>query len=294
MTVVDNIFVPQDAERVFRELASQGHKLIFGTSFTLGSPMQRIAPRFPDVAFEHCSGLVHLDNLGTFEAKYFEGSYVAGVAAGHMTKTGKLGFVGGFPIPDILITANAFLLGAQSVNPNITCDIVFLNSWFDPAKEKESALALIAQGADALMAMTDTSMSVQTAQEGGIWSVGYASDLTSFGPDSLLTSVILDWSSDYLAAARGVVNGNWSSEVRWNGFDTGVVKLGPYNEAIPAEIQAEMTQLRDAIGAGTAHPFAGEIKDSDGAVRVAAGEILPDSDIRSFDWLVAGMNGKLS
>lgn len=293
ITVVDSIFVPQDAERVFRELAAKGNKLIFGTSFSLGSPMQKVAPRFPDVAFEHCSGIVHLDNLGTFEAKYYEGMFVAGVGAGHMTKTGKLGFVGGFPIPDIVGPGNAFLLGAQSVNPDITCDVVFLNSWFDPAKEKAAALALMAQGADVLLGMTDTGVCVQAAQEKGIFSVGYASDLSSFGPDSQLTSVVLDWSSNYLEAARGVMEGKWSSNVRWNGFNTDVVRLAPFNSAIPAELQAQLTKLHDDIASGAAHPFTGEIKDADGQVRVAAGENMPDGDIRSINWLVAGMNGQL-
>ncbi len=293
VTVVDSIFVPQDAERVFRELAAKGHKLIFGTSFSLGTPMQKVAPRFPDVAFEHCSGIVHLKNLGTFEAKYYEGMYVAGVAAGHMSKTGRLGFVGGFPIPDIVGPANAFLLGAQSVRSDATCDVVFLNSWFDPAKEKEAALALLAQGADVLVGMTDTGVCVQTAQEKGVLSVGYASDLRTFGPDSQLTSVVLDWSSDYLDAASGVVDGDWTSTVRWSGFKKGVVKMAPYNDVIPADVRDKLTKLEADIASGATHPYAGEIKDADGNIRVAAGSVLPDADIRSFNWLVAGMNGSL-
>lgn len=293
MTVVDNTFLPQDAERVFRDLASKGHKLVFGTSFSLGAPMQKVAPRFPDVAWEHCSGIVHLDNLGTFEAKYYEGMYIAGVAAGHMTKSGKLGFVGGFPIPDIVGPGNAFLLGARTVRPDATCNIVFLNSWFDPGKEKEAAQALLGQGADVLLGMTDTGVCVQTAQESGALSVGYASDLASFGPDSQLTSCVLDWSSNYLEAAQGVVDGNWSSQVRWGGLDAGVVKLAPFNEAIPADVRVELEKLVADVGSGAVHPYAGELKDIDGKVRVAAGGVLPDPDIRSFDWLVEGMIGKL-
>ena len=178
VTVIDNIFMPQDAERVFRELASAGNKLIFGTSFSLGTPMQKVAPRFPETVFEHCSGIVSLPNLGTFEAKYYEGAYVAGVAAGHMSKSGKLGFVGGFPIPDIVGPANAILLGAQSVNPAATCNAVFLNSWYDPGKEKEAAQALLSQGCDVICGMTDTGTCVQVAGAAGAWSIGYASDLS--------------------------------------------------------------------------------------------------------------------
>ncbi|WP_010142396.1 BMP family ABC transporter substrate-binding protein [Oceanicola sp. S124] len=293
VTVVDNTFLPQDAERVFREMAATGHGLVFGTSFSLGAPMQKVAPRFPDVAWEHCSGIVHFDNLATFEAKYYEGMYVAGVAAGHMSKTGKLGFIGGFPIPDIVGPGNAFLLGAQSVNPDITCNVVFLNSWFDPGKEKEAAAALIAQGADVLLGMTDTGVAVQTAQEQGIYSVGYASDLISFGPDSQLTSVVLDWSKDYVGAARAVLDGAWETEEAWDGLAAGVVTMAPFHEAIPAEVRAELDALVVAIGAGEVQPYAGPISDNQGNVIVPEGEVMADGAVRGIDWLAAGMIGQL-
>lgn len=293
VTVIDNIFMPQDAERVFRELASSGNKLIFGTSFSLGTPMQKVAPRFPDVAFEHCSGIVHLPNLGTFEAKYYEGSYVAGVAAGHMSKSGKIGFVGGFPIPDIVGPANALLLGAQSVNKDATCNIVFLNSWYDPGKEKEAAQALLSQGCDVICGMTDTGTCVQVAGAAGAWSIGYASDLSKFAPDFHLTAFTLDWTSDYLRAAKGVAAGNWKPEVRWDGLAGGVVKMSPFNKAIPADVQEKLRQLETDIGSGKVHPYAGEIKDQAGTVRVPAGSVLSDQDIRATNWLVAGMSGKM-
>jgi len=293
VTVIDSIFMPQDAERVFRELATAGNKLIFGTSFSLGTPMQKVAPRFPETVFEHCSGIVHLPNLGTFEAKYYEGAYVAGVAAGHMSKAAKIGFIGGFPIPDIVGPANAILLGAQTVNPAATCNVVFLNSWYDPGKEKEAALALLSQGCDVICGMTDTGTSVQVAGEKGAWSIGYASDLSKFAPDFHLTAFMLDWTSDYLRAAKTVADGTWKSEERWDGLAAGVVKLAPFNKAIPADVQAKLTQLEADIGSGKVHPYAGEIKDQDGTVRVPAGQVLSDKDIRATNWLVAGMSGKL-
>lgn len=293
ITVLDNIFMPQDAERVFRELASSGHKLIFGTSFSHGTPMQRVAPRFPDVAFEHCSGIVHLDNLGTFEAKYYEGTFVAGAAAGHMTKSGKIGFIGGFPIPDIVGPGNALLLGAQSVNPDITCNAIFLNSWFDPGKEKEAANTLISQGCDVICSMTDTATGVQTAGEAGAWSIGYASDMAPFASGKHLTAFTLDWSSDYLRAARNVAAGTWKPEVHWDGLGAGVVKMSPYNEQIPADVLEKLKQLEADIGSGKIHPYAGELKDQAGAVRVPAGEVLADPDIRGMNWFVAGMIGNL-
>ncbi len=293
ITVLDNIFMPQDAERVFRELAAGGNKLVFGTSFSHGTPMQKVAPRFPEVAFEHCSGIVHLANLGTFEAKYYEGTFVAGAAAGHMTKTGKIGFIGGFPIPDIVGPANALLLGAQSVKPDITCNALFLNSWFDPGKEKEAANTLASQGCDVICSMTDTATGVQVAGEKGAWSIGYASDMAKFGSGKQLTAFTLDWSRDYVGAAKAVLDGTWKPEVRWDGLAAGIVKMAPYNEAIPADVQAQLKQLEADIGSGKVHPYAGELKDQDGAVKVAAGSVLADGDIRGMNWFVAGMIGKL-
>ncbi|EHK54002.1 BMP family ABC transporter substrate-binding protein [Allomesorhizobium alhagi] len=293
LTVIDNIFMPQDAERIFRELAASGNRLVFGTSFSHGTPMQKVAPRFPEVAFEHCSGIVHLANLGTFEAKYYEGTFVAGAAGGHMSKSGKLGFIGGFPIPDIVGPANALLLGAQSVNPDATCNAIFLNSWFDPGKEKEAANTLISQGCDVICSMTDTATGVQVAGEKGAWSIGYASDMAKFGSGKQLTAFVLDWTSNYLRAARGVAEGTWKPEARWEGLAAGVVKMAPYNEAIPADVQTKLKQLEADIGGGKLHPYAGELKDQGGNVKVAAGSVLSDNDIRGMNWFVNGMIGKL-
>ena len=293
ITTIENIFKPQDAERVFRQLAASGNKLIFGTSFSHGTPMLKVAPRFPNVAFEHCSGIKHLKNLGTFEAKYYEGTYVAGVAAGHMSKTAKIGFIGGFPIPDIVGPANALLLGAQSVNPKTTCSVIFLNSWFDPAKEKEATNTLISQGCDVICSMTDTATGVQVAGEKGAWSIGYASDMSKFAPKSHLTAFTLDWSSIYLDAAKKVAAGAWKSEHRWQGLAEGVVKLSPYNQAIPANVQSKLRQVEADIKAGKLHPYKGELRGQDGKVRVPAGKVLADKDIRGFNWFVKGIIGKL-
>ncbi len=293
VTTIDSIFKPQDAERVFREMASNGNKLIFGTSFSHGTPMQKVAPRFPKVAFEHCSGIRHMKNLGTFEAKYFEGTYVAGVAAGHMSKSAKIGFIGGFPIPDIVGPANALLLGAQSVNPDMTCSVIFLNSWFDPGKEKEAANTLISQGCDIICSMTDTATGVQVAGEKGAWSIGYASDMAKFGNGKHLTAFTLDWSSVYVSAAKAVAAGTWKTSERWQGLADGVVTMSPLNSALPADAVAQVTKAQKDIVAGTLHPFAGEIKDQAGKVRAAAGATLSTGDIRGINWFVNGVVGKL-
>ena len=293
VTVIDNIFRPQDAERVFRELAASGNHLIFGTSFSHGTPMQKVAPRFPKVAFEHCSGIKHLKNLGTFEAKYFEGCYVAGVLAGHVSKSAKIGFIGGFPIPDIVGPANALLRGAQSVNPDTTCNVIFLNSWFDPGKEKEAAKTLVSQGCDVICSMTDTATGVQVAGENDVWSVGYASDMANFGNGKHLTAFTLNWAPVYVQAAKDVAAGTWQSAERWQGLSDGVVRMSPFNADLPGEAVSAAQKAQDEIIAGTLHPFAGELKDQGGGVRVEAGGVLSDGDIRSFDWFVEGVIGNL-
>ncbi|MBY6117809.1 BMP family ABC transporter substrate-binding protein [Mameliella alba] len=293
ITVIDSIFRPQDAERVFRQLAGAGNDLIFGTSFSHGTPMQKVAPRFPKTAFEHCSGIKHLKNLGTFEAKYFEGTYVAGVAAGHVSKSAKIGFIGGFPIPDIVGPANALLRGAQSVNPDITCNVIFLNSWFDPGKEKEAAKTLIAQGCDVICSMTDTATGVQVAGENDAWSIGYASDMAPFGNGKHLTAFTLNWVPVYLQAARDTANGTWTSNERWLGLADDVIQMSPYNDDLPPEATAAAEKARAEIIAGTLHPFGGELKDQSGALRVETGQSLSDGGIRSIDWFVEGMIGKL-
>jgi len=210
-----------------------------------------------------------------------------------MSKSGKIGFIGGFPIPDIVGPANALLLGAQSVNPAATCNAIFLNSWFDPGKEKEAANTLVSQGCDVICSMTDTATGVQVAGEHGAWSIGYASDMAKFGAGKQLTAFTLDWTSDYVTPAKAVAAGTWKAEVRWDGLAAGVVKMVPYNDEIPADVQAKLKQLEADIGAGDVHPYAGELKDQDGNVKVAAGSALSDPDIRSMNWFVAGMIGKL-
>jgi basic membrane lipoprotein Med (substrate-binding protein (PBP1-ABC) superfamily) len=278
---------------VFRSLAAGGYRLIFGTSFSHGVAIARVAPQFAAVAFDCCAGAKILANLGAFEARYHEGTYLAGILAAKASKSGKLGFIGGFPIPDIVGPANAFLLGAQSIKPGITCTILFMNSWEDPGKEKEASLALAAQGCDVIAAMTDSPVAAQTAEQRGLWSVGYASDIRKFAPTRLLTSLVLDWSSIYVQDARDVLAGTWKPQSRWYGLKEGVVKMAPVADAVTPDARALLAKSEEAIKAGALKPYAGEIKDQAGTVRVRAGSALEEADIRSINWLAAGMQGSM-
>jgi basic membrane protein A len=293
VNIIDNVFQPQDAERVFRSFATTGHKLIYGTSFSHGAPIARVAPQFPSVAFDSCAGSKILANLGAFEAKYYEGAFLAGMAGGKMSKTGKLGFIGGFPIPDIVGPANAILLGAQSVRPDATCNIIFLNSWSDPGKEKEAALALISQGCDVITGMTDSPAAVQAAEQSGVFSTGYASDMSQFGPTKQLTAFIVDWSSIYTQDAKDVLAGTWKPQSRWQGLKEGVVKMAPYAPIVPPEVRAQLAKAEEDIKSGALQPYGGEIKDQAGTVRVPKGAVMADADIRGTNWLIAGMIGQM-
>jgi basic membrane protein A and related proteins len=291
--VIENVFEPQDAERVFRGFAASGHQLVVGTSFSHSVPITRVARQFPQVIFDCCAGVTVGPNLSNFEARYHEGTFLGGVAAARMSKTGKLGFIGGYPVPDIVGPANAFLLGAQSVNPAITCSIIFMNSWEDPGKEKDATLALIARGCDVLAAMTDSPVAAQTAEQKGVWSIGYASDVRKYAPTRLLTSMILDWSGIYVQDAREVLAGTWKPQTRWWGLKEGVVQMSPYAAAVPQPVRALVDERQAAIKAGRLQPFAGEIRDQSGAVRVPAGTVLNEQQSRSINWLAAGMQGSL-
>ncbi|MFC3108332.1 BMP family ABC transporter substrate-binding protein [Undibacterium arcticum] len=292
-TTIEGVAQAQDAERVFRDLATQGNKLIIGTSFSHMNPMLKVAQTMPQTKFELCSGIKTLKNLGAFEARYYEGTYLAGIVAGKMSKSNVLGFVGGFPVPDVVGPANAFLLGARSVNPKIICKTIWLDSWYDPGKERDAANALISQGADVVMSMTDTPTTVQVGEEKGVWTIGYASDMSKYGPKKHLTSFVLDWSSDYISAASEVMAGTWVANHRWDGLKAGVVKMSPYNSAIPKDALSYVAAQERAIIAGQLHPFAGPIRDQDGKQRVASGAVLPDDQIKGINWFVEGMQGNL-
>ncbi|RUY46928.1 BMP family ABC transporter substrate-binding protein [Mesorhizobium sp. M7A.F.Ca.CA.001.13.2.1] len=291
---LENVSEGPDADRAFERLAREGCKIIFGTSFGFMDPEVKVAKKFPKVMFEHATGYKTSDNLGIYNARFYEGRYVLGQIAAKESKAGVAGYIVSFPIPEVVMGINSFMLGAQSINPNFKAKIVWVNSWFDPGKEKEAAKTLLSQGCDVICSMTDTATGVQVAGEGGAWSIGYASDMAKFASGKQLTSFVLDWTSDYVGAAKAVAAGTWKPEVRWDGLAAGVVKMAPYNDGIPADTKAKLKQLEADIGSGKVHPYGGELKDQAGNLKVAAGSVLADDDVRGMNWFVKGMIGKLS
>ena len=293
-TVVTEIYQAQDAERVFRDLAVKGHKLVFGTTFSQMAPMLKVAPTQPNTTFECNTAIKTLDNMGAFEARYYEGTYIAGVVAGMMTKSNILGWVGAFPYPNVIMGINGFALGARSVNPDAVVKLIWINSWSDPPKEKDAVNALIAQGADVVSGYPNTPVQGGVAEEKDVWCISFASDYSKYVATKQLTSFMLDWSSAYIEAAGDVLAGTWASKDRWRGLgDGGFMKMAPYNDAIPADVVELAKQRERDIAAGELHPLAGPLIDQSGGQRVPEGQTMARQDIRSFNWLVDGVEGSM-
>lgn len=289
---VESVSEGPDAERVINQLASSGHKLIFTTSFGFMNPTLKSAKRNPSVMFEHATGYKQTKNVATYGARFYEGRYVIGTIAGKLTKSNTIGYVGAYPIPEVVRGINAFLLGARSVNPNVKVKVIWVNSWYDPGKEADAAKALIDQGVDILAQHTDSPAPLQVAEKRGILGFGQASDNLHFAPKAQLTAIIDNWDSYYVARAKAVIDGTWKSGDVWGGLKSTMVSMAPYTN-MPADVKALAQKVEADIIAGKLLPFAGPIKDQSGKVVVKAGESLDDGALLGMNWYVEGVEGKL-
>jgi len=292
-TFIENVAEGPDAERVITQLAQSGHKLIFTTSFGFMNPTLKVAKRFPDVKFEHATGYKRAANVGTYFDRIYEARYLTGVVAGYMSKTNVIGYIGAFPIPEVVRGINAFTLGARSVNPDIKVKVVWVNTWFDPAKEREATNSLIDQKADVITFHTDSPAPVQAAEDAGIFAIAYHSDMSQYGPKAQLTAAIHDWNDFYVKRVQSVLDGTWKSEDVWQGIAGGMTKIAPFNAAVPKDVADKVTALQSKIVSGELHPFTGPIKDQAGKLIVAEGEVIPDADLLRMDYYVEGVDGKL-
>ncbi|MCL5777392.1 BMP family ABC transporter substrate-binding protein [Limibaculum sp. FT325] len=291
-TYVESVSEGPDAERVIRQLAASGHGLIFTTSFGFMDPTLKVAEQFPDVKFEHATGYKRAPNLSTYSARFYEGRHVIGTIAGHMTKTNKIGYIASVPIPEVVRGINAATLAARAVNPDITTQVIWVNSWYDPGREADAAKALIAQGADIIMQHTDSPAPVQVAEETGVKAFGQASDMAKFGPNAQLTAIIDDWAPYYIERTRAVLEGTWESQDSWKGLAAGEVVMAPYAN-MPDDVVAAAKAAEAAVASGAVHPFTGPIKDRDGVERIAAGAVADDGMLLGMDWFVEGVEGDL-
>ena len=292
-TYVESVPEGADAQRVITKLASTGHGLIFTTSFGYMNPTLRVAKKFPKVKFEHATGFKRADNMSTYSGRFYEGRYVVGKIVGKMTKSNILGYVASFPIPEVIRGINSTVLAARSVNPNIKIKVVWVSTWFDPGKEADAAKTLIDQGADVIMQHTDSPAPIQVAEQRGVWAVGQASDMVSFGSKAHLTAIIDDWNPYYIERTKAALDGSWKSTDTWDGLKQGMVRLAAYNKAIPADVVALAEETRKGIIAGTIHPFAGEIKDQSGKVIVKKGETASDKMLVGMNVYVEGVDGTI-
>ncbi len=290
-TYVENVPEGADAERVINDLAARGNRLIFTTSFGFMNPTLKVASRWPDVKFEHATGYKRADNLATYAARFYEGRYVVGKIAGRMTESNVVGYIGSYPIPEVIRGINSAFLAARSVNPDVQFKIVWVNSWYDPGKERDAAKVLIDQGADVLLQHTDSPAPVQFAEQAGVWAVGQSSDMSAFGPKAHLTAITDVWDDYYIARAQAEIDGSWQSMDTWGGLASGMVVITDYNPAIPEDVVAEAEETRKAIIDGTLHPFAGPIHNQAGELVVPEGETASDKQLLSMDYYVQGIEG---
>ena len=291
---VENVPESADAERVLRDMASQGNKLIFGTTFGYMEPMLKVAPDFKDVKFEHATGFKQADNMRTYDSRTYEGAYMAGIIAGTITKSNTLGIVASIPIPEVIRNINAFTLGAQSTNPKIKTKVVWVNGWFDPPKETEAATALINGGADVLFQNTDSPAVLKTAEAKGKRAFGWDSDMTAYGPKAHLASAIINWGPYYIKATQEALDGNWKGGGGvWWGVKEGAIDIVSIAADVPAETSAKVAEVKKGLADGTYSIWKGPIMDNTGKPMVAKDAVGDDKYLSGMNTYVKGVEGKV-
>ena len=290
-TYLENVSEGPDAERAFERLARQNCNLIFGTSFGFMDSELKVAKKFPKVMFEHATGFKTAANMGIYNARFYEGRYVMGQIAAKMSKTGVAGYIVSFPIPEVVMGINSFILGAQSINPDFKLKIVWVNSWFDPGKEADAAKALFDQGADIITQHTDSTAALQVAEERGKLGFGQSSDMIKFAPKAQLTSNTDNWGPYYIKRVQAALDGTWKPDSVWLGIKDDVVKLAPFTN-MPDDVKA-MAEATEKKIAGGWNPFTGPVYRQDGTEWLKDGEVSDDKTLLGMNFYVKGIDDKL-
>ena len=280
-----------DSERVMLNMARKNYDLIFATSYGYMDPMLKVAKQFPKVTFMHCSGFKSAPNMGNYFGRMYQARFLSGIVAGAMTKSNILGYVAAFPIPEVIRGINAFTLGALSVNPNLKVRVVWTKTWYDPAREKDAAKSLLDVGADVIAQHQDSPGPQEAAQEKGVYSIGYNSDMSAFAPKAHLVAPIWNWGPFYQEIVEKVRQGTWTNESYWYGLEKGIVDLSPMSDLVPAAMQEKVQTQKAAIKAGRITVFTGPVKDQSGTVRVPAGAVASDKELLGMTWFVEGVIG---
>lgn len=290
---VENVPESADAERVIRDMAGQGNKLIFGTTFGYMETMLKVAPDFKDVKFEHATGYKSADNMRTYDSRTYEGAYMAGLIAGKMSKTGTLGVVASVPIPEVIRNINSFTMGAQTSNPKIKTKVVWVNEWFNPPKETEAATSLINGGADVLFQNTDSPAVLKTAQDKGKRAFGWDSDMTAYGPKAHLASAIINWTPYYMKATKDALEGTWKTGGVWWGVKEGAIDIVSIAEDVPADTKAKVDAVRAGLKDGSFSIWKGPLVDNTGKTLLKKDEVADDKFLSGVNFYVKGVEGKV-
>ncbi len=293
VTIVEDVPENADAERVIRDLASKGNQYIFTTSFGYMEQTLKVGKSFPKVEFYHNTGFKSSPNVHIYNSRMYEPAYLAGIIAGRMTKTNTLGYVASFPIPEVVRNINAYTMGARSVNPNVKTKVVWISSWYDPAKERQAAETLIGQGADMLLQNTDSTATMQTAAEKGVFAFGWNSDMSAVSPKAHLASVTQLWGSYYVKVLTAAAEGKPFKDNVWGGMKEGMNGLNSVSKLVPAAVQKEVEAKRAEIVSGKFKVFSGPLKLQDGSLKLQAGQQMTDPDIDSIKFYVEGVEGQL-
>ena len=289
---LENVAEGPDAERAIERLARDGCKIIFTTSFGFMDPTIKVAAKYPDVKFEHATGYKKADNVAIYNARFYEGRYVMGQIAAKMSKAGVAGYIVSFPIPEVVSGINAFMLGAQNVNPDFKVKIIWVNSWYDPGKEADAAKVLFGQGADIIVQHTDSTAPLQIAEEQGKQGFGQSSDMIKFAPKAQLTSNTDDWDPYYVARVKAMLDGTWASADTWGGMKDGMVVLSPFTN-MPDDVKKMAEETTAKIKSGEFHPFTGVITKQDGSTVGEAGKSLPDGELLGMNYYIKGIEDQL-
>ena len=289
---VEKVAEGPDAERAIERLARQDVGLIFTTSFGYMNPTLKVAKRFPKVKFEHATGFKQSKNVATYNARFYEGRYIIGQIAAQVSKSGVAGYIASFPIPEVVMGINAFILGAQTINPDFKLKVIWVNSWFDPGKEADAAKVLIGQGADIITQHTDSTAPLQIAADKGVFAFGQASDMIAFAPKAQLTSIVDNWAPYYIERTKAVLDGTWKSADTWKGLAAGTVEMAPYTN-LPADVVKMAQDTEAKIKAGELHPFKGPVYKQAPSEALPAGKNLDDGTLLGMNWYVKGVDGQL-
>ena len=293
-SIAENVPESADAERVIKDMVTQGNKLIFGTTFGYMDPMLKVAGESKDIKFEHATGYKQADNMNTYDSRTYEGAYLAGVIAGKMTKSNTLGVVASIPIPEVIRNINSFTLGAQSSNPKVKTIVVWVNEWFNPPKETEAATSLINGGADVLFQNTDSPAVLKTAQDKGKRAFGWDSDMTAYGPKAHLASSIINWTPYYIQATRNALEGKWTGGAQtWWGVKEGAIDIVSIAEDVPAETKAKVDEVKAGLKAGTFSIWKGPLLDNSGKEILKKDEVADDKFLSGIKFYVKGVEGKV-